>query len=92
MIPVEPAAPTVPSAPATPPAPAASPSPPPAAPSAARTEQAAPIDRLEEALAHVLIGELGVAEIARRYGVERRTLERLAERYRAAGRAAVNLK
>mgnify|MGYP000346612160 CR=1 FL=1 len=60
--------------------------------SSARTGQAAQLERLEEALAHVLIGELGVAEIARRYGVERRTLDRLAERYRAAGRAAIDLK
>lgn len=97
VVPVEPV-PAEPRAPAAPPAQEAAPSPSSAAasssPSAAgaRTAPEAPLDRLEEALAHVLIGELGVAEIARRYGVERRTLERLAERYRAAGRAATDLK
>jgi hypothetical protein len=83
--PVEPPAPAAPPAQVT----AASPSP---SQTGTRASQVAQLDRLEEALAHVLIGELGVAEIARRYGVERRTLERLAERYRTAGRTAIDLK
>lgn len=101
VVPVEPAAPAAPvepRAPAAPPAPGTAPAPSLSAASSAhpsagaRTGPDAQLDRFEEALAHVLIGELGVAEIARRYGVERRTLERLAERYRAAGRDAVGLK
>lgn len=87
---VEPAAPPAPAAPRPLAAPAAPVAPVP--PPVARIEPSAPMDRLEEALAHVLIGELGMAEIARRYGVERRALERLAERYRVAGRAAIDLK
>jgi hypothetical protein len=49
-----------------------------------------PIERLEEAIGHVLVGELGPKAIATRYGIERAELERLVELYRQGGRAALS--
>jgi len=47
------------------------------------------LETLESAIAHMLVGELSAAAIAQRYGIDRRTLEDLTARYRAAGRAAI---
>lgn len=48
-----------------------------------------PIDQLEEAIGHLLVGELSIKAIAQRYNIDRRTLEDLAARYTKAGRAAL---
>ena len=48
-----------------------------------------PIAQLEEAIGHLLAGELSAKVIAQRYGLDRHTLEDLARRYAAAGRAAI---
>jgi hypothetical protein len=47
------------------------------------------IDRLEEAIGHVLAGDRGLNAIAGEYGVEKAQLTALAERYAAAGRKAL---
>lgn len=44
-----------------------------------------PLDQLEEAILHLMAGELGAAAIARKYGVSRFELERLARLYRQGG-------
>jgi hypothetical protein len=48
-----------------------------------------PIHILEEAIGHVLVGDLPVKAIAQRHGIDRLLLEDLAARYREAGRAAI---
>jgi len=48
-----------------------------------------PIDRLEEAIAQVILGDKGIKGIAAEYGLERGELEGLAARYQAAGRRAL---
>jgi hypothetical protein len=47
------------------------------------------IEKLEEAIVQVLIGERGPKAIAQEYGIDRTELERLAGLYRMAGREAV---
>ena len=49
------------------------------------------IDTLEEAIGAVLVGDDSLKSIARAFGLERSTLRELADRYRAAGRAALGL-
>jgi len=48
------------------------------------------IEKLEEAILQVLVGERGPKAIAQEYGLERTELERLTGLYREAGRAAIN--
>ena len=48
-----------------------------------------PMDQLEEAIGAVLLGDDSLKTIAKRYGLERSTLRRLADTYRDAGRAAL---
>jgi hypothetical protein len=48
-----------------------------------------PIDKLEEAIAHLLIRERSPEAIAEAYGIERAELLRLVELYRGGGRAAL---
>lgn len=50
-----------------------------------------PVDKLEEAIGHVMTGERSLKELAAQYGIERRELERLATVYCKAGRAALGL-
>jgi hypothetical protein len=78
-----------PAPPAVFPAPAAPPPLP--APPHAVEPIAIPMDfeRLEEAIAHVLVGDRGLGEIAEEYGIDRAELRRLANRYRQGGRAAL---
>jgi hypothetical protein len=47
------------------------------------------IETLEQAIAHVVLGDRGSQAIADSHGIDRGELERLAEVYRAAGRAAL---
>lgn len=48
-------------------------------------------EKLEEAIGYILTGERSMKELATQYGLERRELERLADIYRKAGRAALGL-
>lgn len=48
-----------------------------------------PMERLEEAIAQVILGEKGVKAIAAEIGLERGVLQEYADRYQAAGRAAL---
>ncbi len=75
-------------------APAAVPAPPPAPPAPPAQSFDAPslpipIEHLEEAIGHVMVGELSVKAIAAKYGIEKSKLEDLANLYRKAGRAAL---
>jgi hypothetical protein len=47
------------------------------------------IEKLEEAIVQVLVGERSPKAIAQEYGIDRMELERLAGLYRMAGREAV---
>jgi hypothetical protein len=58
-------------------------------PAVAKTTLPLPLDRLEEAIAEVLIGEVGLRAIAQKYGIGRTELLTLASAYGAAGREAV---
>jgi hypothetical protein len=73
-------------APAPAPAPAQAP-----APQAKAAPVALPIEleRLEEAIGHVLVGERGLKDIATEYGIDRGELRRLADLYRKGGRGAL---
>jgi hypothetical protein len=51
-----------------------------------------PIDRLEEAIAQVILGERGIKAIAADAGISRDSLQELADRYQAAGRAALGVR
>lgn len=48
-----------------------------------------PINRLEEAIGHVLVGDLGLKAIAEKFGLDRAELQDLAEIYTKAGRKAL---
>ncbi|EPX61758.1 hypothetical protein D187_010377 [Cystobacter fuscus DSM 2262] len=48
-------------------------------------------DKLEEAICYFMCGELSPKELAAKYGIERRELERLAAIYGKAGRAALGI-
>lgn len=66
---------------------------PPASPAPGAPEEALPlpIDALEEAIGAVLVGDDSLKTIAKQAGLDRSTLRRLADRYRAAGRAALGV-
>lgn len=51
-----------------------------------------PIEQLEEAIAHLLTGEQAPKALATKYNIDRGELERLAEIYKKAGRAALGEK
>jgi hypothetical protein len=72
-----------------PPAPLAMPSP--TAQPAAPAKLPIAADKLEEAIGYVLTGEKSMKELATEYGIERRELERLADIYCKAGRAALGI-
>jgi len=50
------------------------------------------IDKLEEAIGHLITGELAPKKVAEQYGVDRADLERFKEIYTRAGRAALGVK
>jgi hypothetical protein len=49
-----------------------------------------PIERLEEAIGHALVGERGLGELARSYGLSRTELEDWVRRYRRGGRRGLS--
>ena len=60
-----------------------------APPAGAGDDLPADIETLEEAICRVLLGEESVRSIAREYDLDRRELQRLADRYQDAGRATL---
>jgi len=51
-----------------------------------------PLDQLEEAIGHLLAGELAPKAVANKFAIDRAELERLTDLYRKAGRAALGEK
>ncbi|QRK10609.1 hypothetical protein JQX13_11270 [Archangium violaceum] len=49
------------------------------------------VEKLEEAIGYILSGERSMKELSTEYGIERRELERLADIYCKAGRAALGI-
>ena len=66
------------------------PTPRPAAPRAQAPTLPLPLERLEEAIGHALVGDRGPGELARSYGLSRTELEGWVDRYRRGGRRALS--
>lgn len=71
----------------------ATPPPPPAPHAVAQAPEKLPIaaEKLEEAIGYILTGERSMKELTTQYGIDRRELERLANLYCKAGRAALGI-
>jgi hypothetical protein len=71
----------------------ATPPPPPAPHTVVLAPEKLPIaaEKLEEAIGYILTGERSMKELTTRYGIDRRELERLADLYCKAGRAALGI-
>ncbi|MFO0574233.1 MAG: helix-turn-helix domain-containing protein [Polyangia bacterium] len=66
------------------------PAPRPAPPRAQAPTLPLPLERLEEAIGHALVGDRGPGELARSYGLSRSELEGWVDRYRRGGRRALS--